>query len=271
MARKLKTYQTSLGFFDQAIAAPSMKAALDAWGAESNLFTRESRKKPMIPTSSPRPSFSGALSDRMGPSGKTPSCHRTWPVPAPADQGRSTQSQSRRSIRLGRATTRRIERRHSNSSDAARRRPRGRRSTTAREGGRQGAGGAGGEDERHRGRARRSGRNARKPKIPAGRSRGRSWTPLCAAHASSTRSGDRKEVHSDLGRRPLPPHFAHRPGKILRPGAISRGGWRPVPLQAWHLISAEPPFVMLRRRRRRASTVRSCAAAAAWRCREACS
>src|SRR5205823_2289952 len=33
-----KTYQTSLGFFDQAIAAPSMKAALEAWGAESNLF-----------------------------------------------------------------------------------------------------------------------------------------------------------------------------------------------------------------------------------------
>lgn len=38
MARKLKTYVTSLGFFDQAIAAPSMKAALQAWGAESNLF-----------------------------------------------------------------------------------------------------------------------------------------------------------------------------------------------------------------------------------------
>src|SRR5580704_18051510 len=38
MARKLKTFQTSLGFFDQAIAAPSMKAALEAWGADSNLF-----------------------------------------------------------------------------------------------------------------------------------------------------------------------------------------------------------------------------------------
>src|SRR5580698_9221403 len=38
MARKLKTYQTSLGFFEQAIAAPSMKAALQAWGADSNLF-----------------------------------------------------------------------------------------------------------------------------------------------------------------------------------------------------------------------------------------
>jgi hypothetical protein len=38
MVRKLKIYQTSLGFFDQAIAAPSMKAALEAWGADSNLF-----------------------------------------------------------------------------------------------------------------------------------------------------------------------------------------------------------------------------------------
>ena len=38
MARKLKTYLTSLGFFDLAIAAPSMKAALEAWGANSNLF-----------------------------------------------------------------------------------------------------------------------------------------------------------------------------------------------------------------------------------------
>jgi colicin import membrane protein len=38
MVRKLKTYQTSQGFFDLAIAAPSMKAALEAWGANSNLF-----------------------------------------------------------------------------------------------------------------------------------------------------------------------------------------------------------------------------------------
>jgi hypothetical protein len=38
MARKLNTYETSVGFFDLAIAAPSMKAALEAWGADSNLF-----------------------------------------------------------------------------------------------------------------------------------------------------------------------------------------------------------------------------------------
>ncbi|MBW5438432.1 cell envelope biogenesis protein TolA [Bradyrhizobium canariense] len=43
--RKLKTFQTSLGFYDQAIAAPSMKAALDAWGARSNLFHQGAAKE----------------------------------------------------------------------------------------------------------------------------------------------------------------------------------------------------------------------------------
>jgi colicin import membrane protein len=38
MARKLKAYQTSLGFFDLAVAAPSMKAAAEAWGSRTNLF-----------------------------------------------------------------------------------------------------------------------------------------------------------------------------------------------------------------------------------------
>jgi colicin import membrane protein len=38
MARKLKTYRTSLGFFELAVAAPSMKAALEAWGMTNNAF-----------------------------------------------------------------------------------------------------------------------------------------------------------------------------------------------------------------------------------------
>jgi hypothetical protein len=45
MAKKFKTYQTSLGFFDLAIAAPSMKAALEAWGADSNLFHQGAAKE----------------------------------------------------------------------------------------------------------------------------------------------------------------------------------------------------------------------------------
>jgi hypothetical protein len=35
MARKLKTYQASVGFFDIAIAAPSIRAALEAWGSNT--------------------------------------------------------------------------------------------------------------------------------------------------------------------------------------------------------------------------------------------
>ena len=45
MAKELKTYQTSLGFFDLAIAAPTMKAALEAWGADSNLFHQGAAKE----------------------------------------------------------------------------------------------------------------------------------------------------------------------------------------------------------------------------------
>jgi ribosomal protein L11 methylase PrmA len=38
MARKLKTFVTESGFFELAVAAPSMKAALEAWGIKVNLF-----------------------------------------------------------------------------------------------------------------------------------------------------------------------------------------------------------------------------------------
>lgn len=40
MARKpaLKVFRTSIGFHDAYVAAPSQKAALEAWGAGSNLF-----------------------------------------------------------------------------------------------------------------------------------------------------------------------------------------------------------------------------------------
>jgi hypothetical protein len=37
--------KTSLGFFDLATAAPSMKAALAAWGADSNSSTRAPRSR----------------------------------------------------------------------------------------------------------------------------------------------------------------------------------------------------------------------------------
>jgi colicin import membrane protein len=36
--RKVKTFVTEAGFFELAVAAPSMKAALEAWGIRFNLF-----------------------------------------------------------------------------------------------------------------------------------------------------------------------------------------------------------------------------------------
>lgn len=40
MPRKLKVFRTAIGFEDAYVAAPSRKAALDAWGADADLFAR---------------------------------------------------------------------------------------------------------------------------------------------------------------------------------------------------------------------------------------
>ncbi|MGN6818755.1 MAG: hypothetical protein ACTHJR_08795 [Sphingomonas sp.] len=40
MPRALKVYRTPIGFHDAYVAAPSQKAALEAWGADRNLFAR---------------------------------------------------------------------------------------------------------------------------------------------------------------------------------------------------------------------------------------
>jgi colicin import membrane protein len=49
MARKLKTYRTSLGFFDLAVAAPSIKAAAEAWGVKTSEFKRGFAKETRDP------------------------------------------------------------------------------------------------------------------------------------------------------------------------------------------------------------------------------
>lgn len=37
-AKKLKVFKTTIGFHDAYVAAPSQKAALEAWGSDHNLF-----------------------------------------------------------------------------------------------------------------------------------------------------------------------------------------------------------------------------------------
>jgi colicin import membrane protein len=53
MARKLKNLSDIPGLFDLAIAAPSMKAALEAWGAHSNLFHQDIAKQSEHPENIP--------------------------------------------------------------------------------------------------------------------------------------------------------------------------------------------------------------------------
>ena len=38
--RKLKVYRTGAGFYDAYVAAPSQKAAIEAWGADPRTFSR---------------------------------------------------------------------------------------------------------------------------------------------------------------------------------------------------------------------------------------
>ena len=40
MPRKLKVFRTPVGFHDAYVAAPTKKAALEAWGTDTNLFAR---------------------------------------------------------------------------------------------------------------------------------------------------------------------------------------------------------------------------------------
>src|SRR6187200_496745 len=59
MARRLKTFQTSSGFFDLAVAAPSMKAAAEAWGSRTNVFkqgfAKETRDPPIVAAAMAKP------------------------------------------------------------------------------------------------------------------------------------------------------------------------------------------------------------------------
>ena len=43
--QKLKVYRTPVGFHDAYVAAPSQKAALEAWGVDTNLFARGSAEE----------------------------------------------------------------------------------------------------------------------------------------------------------------------------------------------------------------------------------
>lgn len=92
MARKLKTFTTSAGFFDLAVAAPSMKAALEAWGSQRNLFhdgfAKESSDPAIVEATMAKPGVvlrrpvgtNGAFGERSGLPNDLGSAARPQPV-----------------------------------------------------------------------------------------------------------------------------------------------------------------------------------------------
>jgi colicin import membrane protein len=71
MVRKLNTYITNLGFFELALAAPSMKAALEAWDMGHNAFrqgfAKETHDAKIVATTMAKPGI--VLRRRSGPKG----------------------------------------------------------------------------------------------------------------------------------------------------------------------------------------------------------
>ena len=201
MARRLKTYQTSLGFFDLAIAAPSMKAALEAWGADSNLFhqgaAKESHDPDVIAATMAKPGV--VLRRPVGSDRPSASMLNCPPILVAADQRKppaSREAQRRRSLPLAPSTRLRSERPllpTNGNRSAARMTGRGRRPrdrTSASDGSTR--------STRHRlrwtrpSRITRSGRRPsrlrsrllrrdRKPKKPAGIRRKSDCKPPCGA------------------------------------------------------------------------------------------
>ena len=88
MPRKLKTYRTSVGFFELAVAAPSMKAALEAWGSSTNLFqlgaAQETRDPAIVAAAMARP---GAVVRRAVGSTAPFSVHARLPKHLPLEHG----------------------------------------------------------------------------------------------------------------------------------------------------------------------------------------
>jgi len=116
MARKLKVFQTSLGFFDQAIAAPSMKAALEAWGADSNLFhqgaAKESSDPDVVAGTMAKPGV--VLRRPVGSSGRFTE-HAALPTDLGNDKAGRKPPRNRRGSRRPKPTTRRPARPRSNT------------------------------------------------------------------------------------------------------------------------------------------------------------
>lgn len=98
--RRLKVYRTTLGFYEGIVAAPSQKAALEAWGTTRNLFAegvasvvtekqleQEALAHPGEVIRKPLSDEAGYVAAAKAPS-KTKAKARAKPTPAPPDRSR---------------------------------------------------------------------------------------------------------------------------------------------------------------------------------------
>src|SRR5918994_1690946 len=249
MARKLRTYQTSLGFFDLAIAAPSMKAALEAWGSKTNLFqqgfAKETNDPAIVAATLAKPGVVLRRPRRIGWRVQR-TCRAAEGTPhrqgegedskASSDDKRTAGSEGRRR-QHARLPLRLTENGSGAIASAARKRPRGRGN----------ASGASRQSQRPKQRLKKRSvsmkprskksketaphsTDGRKRRTRAGQSRRRNWKPLCAGRAAShvAMSQDAQGVEPSVvpGARPAPfPGFVEPCHPTLREETPSGARW----------------------------------------------
>jgi colicin import membrane protein len=137
MARRLKTYHTSSGFFDLAVAAPSMKAAAEAWGSRTNVFkqgfAKETRDPAIVAATMAKP---GVVLRRLVGSNGPFTEHAELPKDLPVEKLKERPAKPQKELPAAKRTVKLHERLHWHSSESrsganwsvGRKRPRGRRS-----------------------------------------------------------------------------------------------------------------------------------------------
>jgi hypothetical protein len=114
--KALKVFRTPIGFHDAFVAAPSQKAALEAWGSESNLFAQGVAEIVTDPALMEEPlarpgevvrRLRGSADEQIEALGKTISKKKDTPVPGPS--GKRAEAQRKRPPRPSRSAVDKAE------------------------------------------------------------------------------------------------------------------------------------------------------------------
>ena len=128
MPRKLKVFRSDAGFYDAYVAAPSMKAALAAWGSDKNLFAIGAAEEVKDPALTKEPlAKPGHIIRRLrhmpaskGKAPKTkPECERSAPPP-PVEK--SPPRPDRRPVTVAEAALAQLKKQHEVEMKAVRER-----------------------------------------------------------------------------------------------------------------------------------------------------